>query len=202
MTALSGRAGYDLYFYRPDLDPANAAVSSWVYLLCLDPPIEHAEIGPRACAAHYTGVAPAGLAARMAWQGTSEGARLLQVQRERGGSWHITRTWPGGRREERAIKEWKQGPKLCPDCSPGTRRGARADVARAAERFRAEYGHRYAGPGADMDGDQVLAWYAARGQEDAMRFLSIWRDATADEIEHAAAELQTPLLPGLSHARR
>ena len=35
-----------------------------------------------------------------------------------------------------------------------------------------------------------------RGREAAARFLLIWRDATADEIEQAAADLQTPYYDG------
>lgn len=38
--------------------------------------------------------------------------------------------------------------------------------------------------------------HAARGREDAARFLSLWRGASADEIEHAAADRQTPYYEG------
>jgi predicted GIY-YIG superfamily endonuclease len=175
--------------YRPDLDPSQDGRAGWVYLLHLDPAYKQAE--------HYTGSAH-DLAARMAQHGTSEGARLLQVQRQAGGSWHIARTWPGGKYEERAIKDWKQAPRLCPDCAPGTGRGALADVARAAERIRAQHARRYAAPEAQAgtDGDEVLTGYAARGRENAARFLSIWRGASADEIEQAAAAWQTPYSEG------
>ena len=57
MTATGEHTGGDPYRYRPDLDPANVGVPSWVYLVHLDPPIEHTEIGPHAGAAHYTGSA-------------------------------------------------------------------------------------------------------------------------------------------------
>jgi hypothetical protein len=167
-----------------------------VYLVHLDPPIEHAEAGPHAGAAHYTGSAD-DLAARMAKHGTSDGARLLQVQRERGGSWHIARTWPGGNYEERAIKGWKHAPRLCPDCTPGTGRGAMAHLAHAAERIRAEHARRYAAePSSEPDGDEVLVGRAARGRQDAARFLSLWRGASADEIEQAPADWQTPYYEG------
>ena len=132
----------------------------------------------------------------MAKHGTSDGARLLQVQKERGGSWHIARTWPGGKYEERAIKQWKQAPRLCPDCTPGTGRGALAGLAHAAGRIRAGQARYLAGPGGEPDGDQVLLSRAARGREDAARFLSLWRDASADQIEHAAAAWQTPYYEG------
>jgi predicted GIY-YIG superfamily endonuclease len=172
--------------YRPDLDPANTGVPSWVYLVHLDPAYKQAE--------HYTGSAH-DLAARMDEHGSSEGARLLQVQREAGGSWHIARAWPGGKYEERAIKQWKQAPRLCPDCTPGTERGALADVAHAAERARRYAAELEGQPG----GDQALTGYAARGREDAARFLSLWslwRGASADEIEQAAADRQTAYYEG------
>jgi len=201
MTATGEHTGAGPYLYRPDLDPANAGVPSWVYVVHLDPPIEHSEAGPHAGAAHYTGSAD-DLAARMAKHGTSEGARLLQVQREHGGSWHIARTWPGGKYEERAVKGWKQAPRLCPDCTPGTGRGAMADLAHAAERIRAEQARRYAAePDGEPDGDEVLLSRAACGREDAARFLSLWRGASADEIEHAAAEWQTPITRGTAHPK-
>jgi hypothetical protein len=185
MTAPGEHTGADLYRYRPDQDPANVGVPSRVYMLHLDPePYKHA--------AHYTGSAH-DLAERMARHGTSDGARLRQVQREAGGSWHIARTWPGGKYEERAIKQWKQAPRLCPDCTPGTNRGALADVAYAAERIRAEQArHHVAEFEGEPGGDQALTGYAARGREDAARFLSLWRGANADEIEQAAADHQTP----------
>src|SRR6266481_4606223 len=68
---LGGEAGPD---YRPDLNPANADVRSWVYLVHLDPPYKHA--------AHYSGSASTAPAtapgcsrcsARPAGPGTSRG---------------------------------------------------------------------------------------------------------------------------------
>ena len=82
-----------------------------VYILHLDPPYRHAR--------HYTGHAePGHLAERLAEHGTARGARLLQVQREAGGSWHLARTLPGGRDLERAIKDAQAVPRYCPDCTP------------------------------------------------------------------------------------
>jgi hypothetical protein len=94
----------------------------------------------------------------MAQHGTSDGARLLQVQREAGGSWHIARTWPGGKYAERAIKRWRQAPRQCADCTPSTERGALADVAHAAERIRAEQARRYA---AELEGEPIEPELAA-----------------------------------------
>ena len=85
-----------------------------VYILHLDPPYRHAR--------HYTGHAdPGHLAERLAEHGTARGARLLQVQREAGGTWHLARTLPGGRDLERAIKDTQAVPRYCPDCTPEPR---------------------------------------------------------------------------------
>ncbi|MBO0802867.1 MAG: hypothetical protein J2P25_07300 [Nocardiopsaceae bacterium] len=80
-----------------------------VYLLHLDPPYRHAR--------HYLGWTE-NLPARLAehWAGT--GARLLAVAREAGGSWHLARTWPGTRTLERALKDMRETPRLCPECTP------------------------------------------------------------------------------------
>jgi hypothetical protein len=139
------------------------------------------------------------LVARLAGHGTSGGARILHAQRQAGGSWHITRTWPGGKHEEPAIKQWKQAPKLCPDGTPGIQRGAMAGVARAAERVRVGQARRYAAAEPEPGGDQVLTGYAARGRQDAARFLSFRRDATVGQFGRAAAERQTPVTKATAH---
>lgn len=41
----------------------------------------------------------------------------MEVQKRAGGSFHLARTWPGGRDCERAIKDRHEAPKLCPECS-------------------------------------------------------------------------------------
>ena len=97
--------------YLPHTDPANATVPAWTYLLCLRPPYKQAE--------HYLGSA-SGLAERLRQHGTCGGARLLQVQREAGGDFLLTRTWPGGRDVEHHFKAQRQSPKLCPHCTPDT----------------------------------------------------------------------------------
>ena len=69
-------------------------------------------------AKHYTGHAgPGQLADRWAQHGTSEGARILEVQRERGGTWHWVATFPGGRDTERAFKDTRNITRYCPDCT-------------------------------------------------------------------------------------
>ena len=193
----------DRYFYRPDLDPANAGYpGSWVYLVCLDPPIAHPEAGPHASCSHYTGQSW-DLPARQAAHGTSEGARLLEYQRARGGTWHIARTWKGGRWEERGIKDWRNGPLLCPDHSPGTRRGQPADVTRAAARAREQwertYDTRSAGPTPDVPLPRRPAPPPAeQGRTAGERFLATRQGWSADRI---AAALDYVTGPYREHGR-
>jgi len=121
MTATDDRArsadtDYPQWKWLPHLDPANADVPEWTYLVHLDPPVA-------GHAGHYLGSA-ADLDRRLAQHGTSEGARLLEVQvKERGGTFRLVRTWPGGREVEHRLKNGHQGNRLCPDCRPWTRRG-------------------------------------------------------------------------------
>ena len=69
-----------------------------VYTLHLWPPIAHAK--------HYTGSAmERQLARRLTDHALGRGARLTQVQVERGGSWVVAQTEPGGRAEERRLKQ-------------------------------------------------------------------------------------------------
>lgn len=69
-----------------------------VYTLHLWPPIAHAK--------HYTGSAfERKLAQRLTDHAMGRGARLTQVQVERGGSWVVAQTEPGGRAEERRLKQ-------------------------------------------------------------------------------------------------
>jgi hypothetical protein len=72
---------------------------SVVYTLHLWPPIAHAK--------HYTGYVPRAkrLPYRLADHALGRGARLTQVQVERGGSWVVAQTEPGGPRRERQLKK-------------------------------------------------------------------------------------------------
>ncbi|MBO0802771.1 MAG: hypothetical protein J2P25_06810 [Nocardiopsaceae bacterium] len=110
------------------LSGGDVPVGPVVYLIHLDPAYRHAR--------HYLGWTD-DLPARLAkhWAGT--GARLLAVAREAGGSWHLARTWPGTRALERALKDMRVAPKLCPECTPhplplGRGRAARLLAAHAA----------------------------------------------------------------------
>ena len=69
-----------------------------VYTLHLWPPLGHA--------AHYTGTTPERrLAQRLTDHALGRGARLTQVQIERGGFWVLAQTQPGGRALERRLKQ-------------------------------------------------------------------------------------------------
>jgi hypothetical protein len=39
-------------------------------------------------------------------------------------SWHLVRQWPGGRAEERALKEARNAPRFCPECAAAAGRQA------------------------------------------------------------------------------
>jgi hypothetical protein len=103
---------------------------------------------------------------------------------------------------------------LCPDCTPGNRRGSMADVARAAQRARtraaerteerdraraaaplAEAGLGSPAIGSVLDGAEALDGYAARGRADAA--LSLWSGATADQLEQAATGRRTRYYEGV-----
>jgi hypothetical protein len=99
-----------------------------VYLLHLDPPFKHAR--------HYTGWT-ANLEERLEAHRSGRGARLMEVVKDAGGSFRVARTWPGSRDLERAIKNRKEAPKLCPVCSASPRplaRGRSAALAGITER--------------------------------------------------------------------
>ena len=70
-----------------------------VYTLHLWPPIAHAK--------HYTGSAKSEkrLPERLTDHALGRGARLTQVQVERGGSWVLAQTEPGGHDRERQLKQ-------------------------------------------------------------------------------------------------
>src|SRR5262245_40981016 len=88
-----------------------ASPTGTVYLLCLSGPV-----CPSRPARHYTGWA-ADLDARLAQHASGRGARMLAAAAARGISWHVKRTWAGGRALERRLKAWKNGPELCPVCT-------------------------------------------------------------------------------------
>ena len=80
---------------------------SKVYTLHFWPKLEHA--------GHYTG-ASGKLPARLVDHLLGRGARITQVQRERGGSWVVGRVEPGGRDRERQLKDQHNAALHCDVC--------------------------------------------------------------------------------------
>ena len=78
-----------------------------VYLLHFETPYKHAR--------HYLG-STYDLDVRLARHQAGTGARLMEVITQAGISWYLARTWEGGRNLERALKQRKNSPKLCPVC--------------------------------------------------------------------------------------
>ena len=129
------------------------------YLYHLDPPYKHAE--------HYLGTTELGVEERGKYHGTSAGARLLEVQKEHGGSWHLVRTWAGGRLKERALK-MQSGKRYCPECTEHPRAGdeppnpakfiyltRKARAALKADRETAEKAREKKGPGVEVVNTRV-----------------------------------------------
>jgi hypothetical protein len=91
------------------------------YEVHLDPPYvpEGAENDPSKWVGHYIGSAERDRLMERVYQdhGTVNGARVLQVQKAAGGSWHLVRTWAGGREKELQLKQ-QSGTRYCPECSP------------------------------------------------------------------------------------
>lgn len=83
---------------------------SIVYLLHFDK-----RINPNHPCQHYIGYAKT-LKTRMAEHKAGSGARLTQVAKERGIDFVVARTWKGGRKLERQLKNQKNAPRLCPIC--------------------------------------------------------------------------------------
>lgn len=80
-----------------------------VYLIHFNTPYKHAK--------HYLGSAD-NLEERLDRHQKGNGARLMQVITEADITWRLARTWPGGRPEERRLKQQKNSPRMCPICNP------------------------------------------------------------------------------------
>lgn len=91
------------------IDPATVEVGpeGVVYLLHFDRRYRHA--------GHYLGWA-GNLPARLNHHRAGSGARLLAVVQAEGIGWHLARTWPGGRDEERRLKSHGGASRICPSC--------------------------------------------------------------------------------------
>ena len=79
-----------------------------IYLLHFSRPFKHAT--------HYIGFTSKDLEGRLAYHSAGKGSKLLKAVAEAGISWTVARTWPGGRNEERRLKNQKNAPRLCPIC--------------------------------------------------------------------------------------
>jgi predicted GIY-YIG superfamily endonuclease len=86
-----------------------------VYLIHFDRPYHHAR--------HYLGSAR-DLQARLHQHANGTGANLMRVIKEAGIGWTLARTWDGGRKEERRLKNRKEAPRLCPMCRDLRENGA------------------------------------------------------------------------------
>lgn len=80
---------------------------SVVYTLHLWPPLEHAK--------HYTGSSRQ-FSGRLTDHALGRGARMLQVQLERGGFWVVAQTEPGDVRRERQLKNQGGASRRCQVC--------------------------------------------------------------------------------------
>jgi hypothetical protein len=79
-----------------------------VYLLHFTTPLHHGR--------HYLG-STTDLDARRSNHRTGRGAWLMDIINQRSIDRPLARTWPGGRQEERRLKNQKRRPRLCPVCS-------------------------------------------------------------------------------------
>ncbi len=92
------------------------------YLLHLDTPLlpatPHPKL-PNQHADHYLGTTHGWRLLLRLWEheaAQGEGARFLQVARQRGITWELTRLWEGNRRVELRLKQWNYK-RLCPRCT-------------------------------------------------------------------------------------
>lgn len=85
-----------------------------VYLIHFSRPVGNPD-NPRGQAQHYLGFTD-DLEARLTAHRNGNGARLMEVLRERGIEWELARTWEGGRDLERKLKNQHNSPRFCPIC--------------------------------------------------------------------------------------
>lgn len=69
----------------------------------------------RAQASHYIGYA-FDLHDRLARHAQGAGSHLMRAVKERGIDYQVVRTWHGGRRLERKLKDQKNAHRMCPVC--------------------------------------------------------------------------------------
>jgi hypothetical protein len=101
-----------------------ATVLGWVYTLCLDPPYPTPPCDNGHQVGHYTGISKwgnSGLEGRMAVQaeGGPDAARLLQVQKAAGGTFHLVSVESGTQDRETALK-YRGATSRCSRCNAGS----------------------------------------------------------------------------------
>lgn len=83
-----------------------------VYLIHFRQPYRHAR--------HYLG-STTNLTRRLGQHLAGTGSPLLAAVQAAGIPWSVVRTWPGGRTEERKLKDRHASPGLCPVCRMAAR---------------------------------------------------------------------------------
>ncbi len=88
--------------------PQDIPPGSKVYLIHFDKPLKHAK--------HYLGYSENNVRGRVQKHRTGKGAKLMAAATKNGISWHVSRTWDGGRDLERMLKDQHNSSDLCPTC--------------------------------------------------------------------------------------
>lgn len=81
-----------------------------IYLIHLYEPLSHAR--------HYLGYTAGDPETRLREHRTDKGAKMLRECNRIGIDYEIVATWPGDRKDERRMKNWKKIKGKCPICSP------------------------------------------------------------------------------------
>ncbi len=92
-----------------------------VYLLHADTPyvgVQAHEGAKIQVAGHYLGWARF-LSARLEHHLAGTGANLTRVWVQHNIAFHVVRTWPGTRSDERRLHNYGHNARLCPVCNPG-----------------------------------------------------------------------------------
>ncbi len=88
--------------------PQEIPPGSKVYLIHFDKPLKHAK--------HYLGYSKNDVRERVQKHRRGKGARLMDAITRQGITWHVSRTWDGGRDLERILKDQHNASHLCPTC--------------------------------------------------------------------------------------
>jgi len=100
-------------------------MSSTVYLIHFDSPLGDPS-NPRGQAQHYIGTAK-DVEERCAQHKAGRGAKIMAAVEEQGIGWRgvrtCVRTWKGGFKLERRLKDQHNAPRLCPICAAAHGKG-------------------------------------------------------------------------------